>query len=81
MDGVFEVGRVFVHGGLHDRVCGIEVPMGEVVAPPGDLPLWDWRLRGQQIDWQCYNRLADLQQADAYGVEDQPAGQVAALQV
>ena len=32
MDGAFEVGQIFVNGGLLDRVWGIEVPLGEVVA-------------------------------------------------
>jgi hypothetical protein len=81
LDGAFEVGQVFVHGGLQDRVCGIEVAVGEVVAHTGDLPPRDRRLGGQQIVRQCFNSLADLQQADADGVEDQPVGQIAALQV
>ena len=81
MDGAFEVGQVVVNGGLQYRVCGIEVPMGEVVANTGDLPPRDRRLGGQQIVRQCFNSLADLQQADADGVEDQPVGQIAALQV
>jgi hypothetical protein len=34
-------GQVFVYGGLQDRVCGVEVPVGEVVAYTGDLPLRD----------------------------------------
>jgi hypothetical protein len=38
LDGVFEVGQVLVDGGLQDGVCGIEVPVGGVVAHPGDLP-------------------------------------------
>jgi hypothetical protein len=38
LDRAFEVGQVFVDGGLQDRVCGIEVSLGEVVAHPGDLP-------------------------------------------
>jgi hypothetical protein len=33
-----ELGQILVHGGLQDRVCGIEVPVGEVVAHAGDLP-------------------------------------------
>ena len=49
MDGLFEVGKVFVDGGLQDRVCGVEVAMGEVVAHAGDLPPRDRRLRGQQV--------------------------------
>jgi hypothetical protein len=61
-DGAFEVGQVFVHGGLQDRVGGIEVPMGEVVAHPGDLPPRDRRLRGQQVIRECFNSLADLKQ-------------------
>ena len=80
-DGAFEVGQVFVHGGLQDRVCGIEVAVGEVVAHTCDLPPWDRRLGGKQIVWQCFDSLADLQQADADGVKDQPVGQIATLQV
>ena len=81
MDGLFEVGKVFVDGGLQDGVCGVEVAVGEVVAHPGDLPPRDRWLRGQQIVRQCFNSLADLKQADADGVEDQPVGQVATFQV
>ena len=78
---MFEVGQVFVDGGLQDRVCGIEVPVGEVVAHTGDLPPRDRWLRGQQVIRQCFNSLTDLKQADADGVEDQPVGQVATFQV
>ena len=44
------------------------------------LPPRDRWLRGQQIVRQCFNSLANLKQADADGVEDQPVGQVATLQ-
>jgi hypothetical protein len=81
LDGAFEVGQVFVHGGLQDRVGGVEVAVGEVVAHTGDLPPRDRRLRGEQVIRQCFDSLADLQQADADRVEDQPVGQVSALQV
>ena len=47
----------------------------------GDLPLWDRRLRGQQVIGQCFDSLTDLQQSDADRVEDQRVGQIAALQV
>jgi hypothetical protein len=80
-DGAFEVGQVFVHGGLQDRVRGIEVAMGEVVAHAGDHPPRGRCWRGQQVVRQCFNGLADLQQADADRVEDQPVGQIATLQV
>jgi hypothetical protein len=36
---------------------------------------------GQQVVGQCFDGLAGFQQADADRVEDQPVGQVAALQV
>ena len=49
MDGAFEVGQVFVDGGLQDRVCGIEVPMSEMVTHTRDLPPRDQWLGGQQI--------------------------------
>jgi hypothetical protein len=47
-----------------------------VVAHTGDLPPRDRWLRGQQVIRECLNSLADLQQADADRVEDQPVGQV-----
>jgi hypothetical protein len=74
LESAFKVGQVFVHGGLQDRVCGVEVAVGEVVADAGDLPPRDRRLRGQQIIGQCFDSLADLQQADADRVEDQTSG-------
>ena len=74
MDSAFKVGQVFVHGGLQDRVCGVEVAVGEVVAHAGDLPPRDRRLGSEQVIWECFNSLADFQQADADRVEDQPTG-------
>jgi hypothetical protein len=74
LHGPFEIRQVFVDGGLQDRVCGVEVPMGEVVAHTGDLPPRDRWLRGQQVVRQCFDGLADLKQADADRVEDQPSG-------
>jgi hypothetical protein len=59
LDGAREVGQVLVDGGLQDGVCGVEVPLGEVVAHAGDLPPGDRRLRGQQIVWQCFGGFAD----------------------
>jgi hypothetical protein len=38
-------------------------------------------LRGQQIVRECFDSLADLKQADADRVEDQPVRQLAPLQV
>jgi hypothetical protein len=32
LDSALEFGQILVDGGLHDRVCGIEVAVGEVVA-------------------------------------------------
>jgi hypothetical protein len=81
LDGAFEVGQVFVHRGLQDGVCGVEVAVGEVVAHAGDLPPRDRWLRGQQVIGQCFDGFADFQQADADRVEDQTVGQVAAFQV
>ena len=49
LDGALGVGQVFVHGGLHDGVCGVESAVGEVVAHAGDLPPRDRWLGGQQI--------------------------------
>jgi hypothetical protein len=53
-------------------VRGVEVPVGEVVTHPGYLPPRDGWLGGEQVIGQCFDGLADLQQADADGVEDQP---------
>jgi hypothetical protein len=43
--------------GLQNRVRGIEVAVGEVVAHRGDLPPRDRWLRGQQIVRQCFDNL------------------------
>jgi hypothetical protein len=50
LDCAFEVGQVFVYGGLQDGVCGVEVAAGEV-AHAGDLPPRDRRLGGEQVVW------------------------------
>ncbi len=80
-DGAFQVRRVFVDGGLQDRVSGVEVPVREMVAHAGDLPPRDGWLSSEQVVGQGLDGLADLQQSDPDGVEDQAIGQVAALQV
>src|SRR5262249_26037416 len=54
---------------------------GEVVSHPGYLPPRDGWLGGEQVIGQGLDRLADLQQADADSVEDQPVRQVTAFQV
>jgi hypothetical protein len=81
VDGAFEVREIFGDGGRQDGVCSVEVPVCEMVAHPGDLSPWDGRLGGQQVIWERFNGLTDLQQADPDGVEYQAVGQVAALQV
>jgi hypothetical protein len=43
VDGAFEVRQVFGDGGLQDGVCGVEVPVCEVVAHPGDLSPRGWQ--------------------------------------
>jgi hypothetical protein len=73
LDSAFEVGQILVDRGLQDGVCGVEVPMSEMVAHAGDLPPRAQWLRGQQIIRQCLDSLTDLQQADADRVEDQPS--------
>jgi hypothetical protein len=60
LDGLLEVGKVFIDGGLQDRVRGVEVAVGEVVAHAGDLPPGDRWLRGKQVIGQCFDRFADL---------------------
>lgn len=81
MDGAFEVGQVLLDGGLQDCVSGVEVPVGEVVAPAGDLPPGNGWLGGQQVLGQRLDSLTDLQQPDPDSVEYQAVGQVAAPQV
>jgi uncharacterized membrane protein len=54
-DGAFELGEVFVNGGLQDGVRGVEVAVGEVVAHAGDLPPRDRWLRGEQVIGQCFD--------------------------
>jgi hypothetical protein len=39
-----------------------------------DLPPWDGGLGGEQFVGQCFDGFADLQQADADSVEDEPVG-------
>jgi hypothetical protein len=79
VDGAFEVWQVVVDCGLQDGVCGVEVPVCEVVAHTGDLPPRDGWLGGEQVVGECFDGLADFQQADPDGVEYQAVGQVAAL--
>ncbi len=61
--------------------CAVSKYWCEVVAHAGDQPPRDGWLGGQQIVRQCFDSFADLQQAEADRVEDQPVGQIAALQV
>jgi len=77
-DGTFQVGQVFVDGGLQDRVGGVEVAVREVVAHAGDLPPRDGRLGGEQVIGECLDGFADFQQPDPGGAEYQAVGQVAA---
>ena len=60
---------------------GVEVAVGEAVAHPGDLRPGECRFVGKQLSGESLDRFADLDQADPNGVEDEPVGQVAALEV
>src|ERR1017187_7019372 len=78
-DGAFEVRQVLLDGCLQDSVTGGEVAVAQVVPHPRDLPPRKGRLSGKQACGQRLDCLADLQQPDPDGVEDQAVGQVAAL--
>ncbi len=80
-DGVFQWREVFVDGGREDGVGGVEVAVGEVVAHSGDLAPRDLRLGCEEILAEGLDSLADLQQPDPDGVEDQPIRQAATLDV
>ena len=80
-DGAVQLGQVVVDGGLHDGVVGVEVAMGEVVAHARDLAPRDRRIGCQQLGRQRFDGFADLEQADAYGVEYQPVCEGAAREV
>src|SRR5712692_1056608 len=80
-DRPFQFRQVFVDGSLQDRVRSVEVAMGEMIAHAGDLAPGNGWLRGEQVVWQCLDRLAYLQQPDPNGIEDKAVGKGAALQV
>jgi hypothetical protein len=73
-DRFFEFGEVMVHGALEDGVGGVEGAVREVVTHARDLPPGDVRLGQEQFIGQGLDGLADLQEPDADGVEDQPVG-------
>jgi hypothetical protein len=52
-----------------------------VITRPGDLAPWDRGLGVEQVGGQRLHGLADLKQPDPDGVEDQPVGESASLQV
>lgn len=60
LDGAFEVGQVVVDRCSQNGVCGVEVPVCEVVAHPGDLLPGDGWLGGEQVVGECLDGLADL---------------------
>jgi hypothetical protein len=48
-DGAFELGQVVVNGRLQDRVSGVEVSVGQVIAHAGDLAPGDAGLGVEQL--------------------------------
>jgi hypothetical protein len=74
LDGVFEFWQVVVDGGLQAAV-------GQVITQPGNLAPWDGGLGVEQLSGQRLDGLADFQQPDPDGVEDQPVGESTPLQV
>jgi hypothetical protein len=61
VDGAFELGQVVIDGRLQDRVSGVEVAVGQVIAHAGDLAPGDAGLGVEQLGGQGLDRLADLQ--------------------
>src|SRR5262249_51233479 len=49
LDGLLEIGQVFVRRGLQDGVASVEVPVGEVITHAGDLPPGDGWLSAEQV--------------------------------
>jgi hypothetical protein len=80
-DGAFEFGQVVVDSRLQDRMSGVEVAVGQVIAHAGDLAPWDGGLGSEQFGGQGLDGLPDFQQPYRDRVEDQAIGQIAALQV
>jgi hypothetical protein len=70
LDGALEFGQVVIHGRLQDRVGGVEVAVGQVIAHAGDLAPRDAGLGVEQPGGQGLHRLADLQQPDPDRIED-----------
>jgi len=52
VDGALEFGQVVVDSRLQDRVDGIEVAVGQVIANAGDLAPGDAGLGGEQLGGQ-----------------------------
>jgi hypothetical protein len=80
-DGAFEFGQVVVDRRLQDRMSGVEVAVGQVIAHAGDLAPRDSRLGVEHFGGQGLDGLADFQQPDPDRVEDQAVGQIPSLQV
>ncbi len=55
--------------------------MGEPVAHPGDLRPGKGGFAGEQLHRDGLERFAYLDETNPHGVEDQPVGQVTALEV
>jgi len=60
VDGAFEFGQVVVDGGLQDRVSGVEVAVGQVIAHAGDLAPGDAGLGVEQLGGQGFDGFADF---------------------
>lgn len=78
---VSSAGRSSLTGGREDGMGGVEVAVGEVVAHPDDLRPRKGRLAGEQFRWESFDRFADLDSPNPYGVEDEPIIQIAPLEV
>ncbi len=80
-DRLIERREVVPHGAGDQAVLGVEVPMGQPVGHAGDVgPRGAGRGVGE-LGGEGLDGLADLDEADADGVEDESVGQVAARDV
>jgi hypothetical protein len=73
-DGAFELGQVVIDSRLQDRMSGVKVAVGQVIAHAGDLTPRDAGLSAEQLRRQDLDGLADFQQSDPDRIEDQAVG-------
>ena len=78
---LFQLGKVVIDGRLQDGVRCVEVAVSEPISHPGHFSPRYLRFGIQQGRRQLLHGLADLNQPNPDGIEDQPIGQSPTLQV